>query len=358
MPTVSPVPTHMRYEIEQIPEAVASLLGADPAAVESAAAAVHGARPRLVSIVARGTSDHVAVYAKYLFEVYLGVPVQLVAPAVTTVYGATLPRRGGVMIAISQSGRVDDAIVMTQQARRMGWPTIAVTNDPASPLAAAADHLLVCRAGREDAIPATKTYSLALVVIAALLARLAPQSDVALNLPRLPDELSASLRAASTWVDGADRGAGSPVEAFASDGRALIVSRGYNLATALEVALKLKEAAGMFAEAYSSADLLHGPVVLAGAGVPMLVIRPDGRMGRYVDDAIVAAEQRGGRPFVIGGAEVADRAGSLHMAESLPEALTPIVYALPGQLLAEAVGRRRGLNPDQPGGLHKVTRTR
>jgi glucosamine--fructose-6-phosphate aminotransferase (isomerizing) len=347
----------MRQEIEQIPQAVASLLAAEPEPVAAAAAAVRRARPRVVSIVARGTSDHVAVYAKYLFEVYLGLPVHLVAPSVTTVYGAALPRRGGVMIAISQSGQGDDAIVMTQQARRMGWPTIAVTNDPSSPLAAAAHHTLVCRAGHEDAVPATKTYSLALVVIASLLARLAPQSDVARNLPRLADELTASLRAASAWVDQGPND-GSPLEAFTSDGRALIVSRGYNLATALEVALKLKETAGSFAEAYSSADLLHGPVVLARAEVPMLVIRPDGRMGRYVDDAIIAAEERGGTPFIIGGNEVAGRARSVSLAASLPEALTPIVYALPGQLLAEAVGRRRGLNPDQPGGLRKVTRTR
>jgi glucosamine--fructose-6-phosphate aminotransferase (isomerizing) len=358
VPTVATARTHMRQEIEEIPEAVASLLAADPAPLQAAAASVRRARPRLVSIVARGTSDHVAVYARYLFEVYLGLPVHLVAPAVATVYGAELPRRGGVMIAISQSGQGDDAIVMTQRARRMGWPTIAVTNDRDSPLAAAADHPLVCRAGREDAIPATKTYTLALVVIASLLARLAPRSDVARSLPRLPDELTASLDAASGWIDEDDSPTGSPVEAFASDGRALIVSRGYNLATALEVALKLKETSGTFAEAYSSADLLHGPVVLAGAGVPMLVIRPDGRMGRYVDDAIVAAEERGSTPFVIGGLEVADRAHALSLAAALPEALTPIVYALPGQLLAEAVARRRGLNPDQPGGLHKVTRTR
>jgi glucosamine--fructose-6-phosphate aminotransferase (isomerizing) len=348
----------MRQEIEQIPEAVASLLAADPEPLAAAAAAVRRARPRLVSIVARGTSDHVAVYARYLFEVYLGLPVQLLAPAVTTVYGATLPKRGGVMIAISQSGQGDDAIVMTQQARRLGWPTIAVTNDPTSPLATAADHTLVSRAGREDAIPATKTYSLALVVMASLLARLAPQSDVARGLPRLPDELAASLPAASAWVDEAQPRAGSPVGAFGSDGRALIVSRGYNLATALEVALKLKETSGTFAEAYSSADLLHGPIVLAGAGVPTLVIRPDGRMGRFVDDAIVAAEERGSTPFVIGGLEVAGHPHALSLAASLPEALTPVVYALPGQLLAEAVGRGRGLNPDQPGGLRKVTRTR
>jgi glucosamine--fructose-6-phosphate aminotransferase (isomerizing) len=350
--------THMRQEIEQIPAAVAGLLAADSRPCEAAAKAIREAQPRFVTIVARGTSDHVAIYAKYLIEVYLGLPVQLAAPSVTTVYGGAIPGRDGVMIAISQSGRGDDAIAITEAARSAGWPTIAVTNDPDSPLAAAAEVVLDCLAGREDAIPATKTYSLAQVVIASLVALLAPRSDLAEGLHRLASELASSLPVASEWIEAAASPGDSPVDAFAADGRALVVSRGFNLATALEVALKLKEAAAVFAEAYSSADLLHGPVVLAGAGVPMLVVRPDGRTGRFVDDAIAEVEERGGSPFLIGGSDIADRPRSLSMAASLPEALTPIAYALPGQLLAEAVGRRRGLNPDQPGGLHKVTRTR
>jgi len=349
--------TNMRREIEEIPGVVARLLAADPRPRDAVADAFRAAEPRFVSIVARGTSDHVAVYAKYLLEVYLGLPVQLAAPSVTTVYGAALPGRDGVMIAISQSGRGDDAIAMTDAARRQGWPTIAVTNEPRSPLAEAAEYVLDFAAGREDAIPATKTYTLGQVAIASLVARLAPESDLAAGLPRLAGELAASLPAASSWIE-AEAPDGSPIEAFAAEGRALVVSRGFNLATALEVALKLKEAAAVFAEAFSSADLLHGPVVLAGAGVPMLVVRPDGRTGRFIDDAISEVESRGGAPYLIGGSDVAGRARALSMASSLPEALTPIAYALPGQLLAEAVGRRRGLNPDQPGGLHKVTRTR
>jgi len=350
--------THMRREIEEIPAAVAALLGADPAPRDAAASAIQESQPRFASIVARGTSDHVAIYAKYLFEVYLGIPVQLAAPSVTTVYGGALPGRDGVMIAISQSGRGDDAIAITESARRQGWPTIAVTNDPGSPLATAAEYVLDCAAGREDAIPATKTYTLAQVVVASLVARLAPRSDLAEGLSRLAGELAGSLPEASEWIEAAAPPGGSPVDAFAVDGRALIVSRVFNLATALEVALKLKEAAAVFAESYSSADLLHGPVVLAGAGVPMLVVRPDGRTGRFVDDAIAEVEERGGAPFLIGGNDVDQRPRALSLAASLPESLTPIAYALPGQLLAEAVGRRRGLNPDQPGGLHKVTRTR
>lgn len=347
----------MRAEIEQIPGAVASLLATDQGPFDAAAEAIQRARPRFVSIVARGTSDHVAVYARYLIEVFLGLPVELAAPSITTVYGAPPPGEGGLLIAISQSGRGDDAIVMTQEARLRGWPTIAVVNEPESPLAEAAEYVLPCRAGREDAVPATKTYSLSQLAIASLVARLAPDSELAAGLPHLADELSAGLASASSWIDESAED-DSPVAAFAADGRALVVSRGYNLATALEVALKLKEAAAIFAEAYSTADLLHGPVVLASQGVPLLIIRPDGRMGRFVDDAIADVEGRGSAPFVIGGDEVRGRPRALSLAGSLPEALTPIAYALPGQLLAEAVGRRRGLNPDQPGGLQKVTRTR
>lgn len=348
----------MRQEIEQIPDAAAVLLAADPGPLLEAAETVRHARPAFVSIVARGTSDHAAVYARYLIEVYLGLPVHLVAPAVATIYGAPLPVKGGILLAISQSGHGRDPIALCEEARRQGAMSIAITNDPDSPLGAVADHVLECHAGREAAIPATKTYTLTLTVLASLVARLAPRSDVAQSLPSLPAILSASLATASAWIDAADEPSTSVVDAFATHGQALVVSRGYNLATALEIALKLKETAGIFAEAYSSADLLHGPVVLAGPRVPVLIMRPDGKMGPFVDDVIEAVEGRGGLPFVVGGREVKARPRAVSLASSLPEALTPIAYALPGQLLAEAVARRRSLNPDKPGGLDKVTRTR
>jgi glucosamine--fructose-6-phosphate aminotransferase (isomerizing) len=342
----------MRREILQIPELAARLLSSNADQFIRAAGAIQDARPSLVAIVARGTSDHAAVYARYLLEVHLGIPVSLSAPSVTTIYGTRLRLRDAILIAISQSGEGHDVVTLCREAREQGAVTIAVTNEPSSALAQEADHLLDCGAGPEAAVPATKTYSLTLVAIAALVSQLAPDTPLARHLADLPQALADAVLAAVAWAEG------EASDAFAASDRALVVSRGYNLSTALEIALKLKETAGLFAEGYSSADLLHGPIVLADPAVPVLVVRPDGAMGTLVDDAVEATRKRGTTPFQVGGHHVSGVERSLALAVDLPEALTPPVYALPGQLLAEAVARRRGLDPDRPEGLRKVTDSR
>jgi len=357
LPDGSPT-THMRREIEEIPDAVAALLESDDASLDEAATTIRRARLGVISIAGRGTSDHAAVFARYLLEVSAGIRVAMLAPAVTTIYGATVVRRGDVLVAISQSGQPSDVVALCEAARRHGATTIAITNEADSALAGAADHVLLCRAGREEAVPATKTYTLTLALIARLAARVAPRSGLASGLRDVPDALRDGMRRASAWLERPDPGNGSVVEQFAAANHALVASRGYNLATALEVALKLKESAALFAEGYATPDLLHGPIVLAGGRVPTLIIRPDGPMGRVVDDAIAAVRRRGAHPHLVGGREVARRARGLSLPSGLPEGLTPLLFALPGQLLAEAVARQRGLNPDHPIGLNKVTRTR
>ena len=221
--------------------------------------------------------------------------------------------------------------------------------------------MLPCRAGRELAVPATKTYVAQLAVVAALVEAIKPSTDLAHGLASLPAALRETLRTTDRWLAGdGTRSAPGPtaVAAFARANRALVVSRGYNLATALELALKFKETCGLFAEAYSTADFAHGPVVLAQPRVPVLAIRPDGPMGGLVDETLLQTSARGGIPVVIGGPQAGDRVGALVLPFDLPEALTPIVYVVPGQLLVEATARRRGISPDAPPGLGKVTRTR
>ncbi len=357
-----PGPTRMRREIGQIPAVVARVLGEAPHDLREVAAAVRGARPRFAVIAARGTSDHAANYAQYLMEIHLGLPTGLAKPSITTIYQRPLRWRGGLLLAISQSGQSPDIVAVVAAARAAGALTVAITNHPDSPLGEAAEHVLPCRAGRELAVPATKTYVAQLAVVAALVEAIKPSTDLAHGLASLPGVLRSTLRATDRWLAGDDGAKSAPgpaaVTAFARANRALVVSRGYNLATALELALKFKETCGLFAEAYSTADFAHGPVVLAGPRIPVLAIRPDGPMGGLVDETLAQTGARGGLPVVIGGAEVRDRDGALALPFDLPEALTPIVYAVPGQLLVEATARRRGISPDAPPGLGKVTRTR
>ncbi|HYI65699.1 MAG TPA: SIS domain-containing protein [Candidatus Limnocylindrales bacterium] len=350
----APAPSRMRREIEEIPDAVERVLAAAPDDLRALAAEVNRTRPRWVMVAARGTSDHAAVYAQYLIETHLGLPSGLVKPSVTTVYGARLAWQDGLLLAISQSGQSPDIVGVVEAARDAGALTVAITNEHPSPLAAAADWHLACHAGPELAIPATKTYVAELAVVASLVAAIRPDPALTAALAELPAVLRVTISQTDAWLGGAGN---ALVGALADSDRALLVSRGYNLATALELALKLKETCGLFAEAYSTADFAHGPLVLAQAAVPTIGIRPDGPMGALVDETLSGVVGRGGPATVIGGPEAASISGALSLP-GVPEPLTPLQFVIPGQLLVEATAGARGISPDAPIGLGKVTRTR
>jgi glutamine---fructose-6-phosphate transaminase (isomerizing) len=355
-PSPAAAGSRMRREIRQIPATVERVLATATHELTEVADAINRAQPHWVMIAGRGTSDHAAIYAQYLLETHLGLPTGLAKPSVTTVYDARVAWRGGLVLAISQSGQSPDIVAVVRAARDAGALTVAITNDDRSPLAAAADWRLRCHAGRELAVPATKTYVAELAVVAALVAAIRPSSDLADGLVRLPAALRATLTQAQQWLAGPGRTA---VRDLASADRALVVSRGYNLATAMELALKLKETVGLFAEAYSTADFAHGPRVLARRDVPILAIRPDGPMGEQVDETLAGIAADGGRVTVIGGPEAAlGHPDALALPAVLPEALTPLQFVVPGQLLVEATAQERGVSPDAPVGLGKVTRTR
>ncbi len=358
MPADGTAATLMAAEIRETPDLVRAELRDARAAHADAAAVMLAARPAWISLVARGTSDHAATYGRYLLEATLGIPASMAAPSLTTVYGAARDWRHGVVIAVSQSGRGPDVVEVVDAARRGGAVTIAITNDAASPLAAAAGLVVPCLAGVERAVAATKTYVAELVALAALAAALEPRSPLAEALDRLPDVLDRCLTRSISWV----RTSGV-VEELSRTDRCLVTSRGYNLPTALEAALKLKETAAIFAEGYSTADLLHGPVALAAPEIPLLVVRPDGPMGRRIDDSVARAADAGSSVWMIGGREVMPTASvegsvALSLPIDLPEELTPPAFILPAQLIAEAVAVRRDRDPDAPSGLRKVTMTR
>jgi len=345
----------MRSEIGEIPGVVERVVTGAGTELPGVAHAIRWQRPAWAMIAGRGTSDHAAVYTQYLVETQLGIPTGLVKPSVTTIYEASVAWRGGLVLAISQSGQSPDVVAVVSAARAAGALTVAITNDPGSPLAAAAEWSLDCHAGRELAVPATKTYVAELATIASLVAAIGQTQELMAGLAALPEALRDTVARAESWLAGPGSGA---VRAMAAADRALLVSRGYNLATALELALKLKETCGLFAEAYSTADFAHGPLVLSQPGVPTLAIRPDGPMGLLVDATLKAVTARGGSATVIGGAEAAAHSGALSLPAPLPESLTPLLYVVPGQLLVEAVARELGISPDAPVGLGKVTRTR
>ncbi len=345
----------LREEIEEQPAVIERLLDAGRESIEgiadAVAARIASRAIDLVVLAARGTSDHAAIYAQYRFGVDLELPVALAAPSLRSLYGAEPRLDRALVIGISQSGRSPDVVAVVAGARAQGAATIAITNEPASDLAAAAEHVVDLDAGEERAVAATKTYTASLTAIAMLIAALAPRLDRETNGPAL-----AGLPAAMSQALTPERRAQAVdlAQRLAASDRIIVVGRGFEYATARELALKLKELARVSADPYSSADFLHGPLALVQAGLPVIVLAPSGRAVPDADALIGRLRELGAAPLV-----VSDRAGAaVALPEGIPDALMPIVSIVPGQLLAMNTAIARGIDPDSPRWISKVTLTR
>lgn len=341
----------MLGEIREQPEVLARLLEAERDPVLRLARALRRRRPAAVFLTARGTSDNAALYGHYLFETMLGIPAGLASPSVVTIY-RTVPRlRGTLVLGLSQSGRSADIVRYVQAARSAGARTVAITNDPRSPLAGAAHDTLLLHAGDERSVAATKTYTAQLTVLSLLVAAMAGDRQLLRDHGAVP-----------RWVERALGGEDSvrPLSQRLSRAqRCIVTARGYNFATAREAALKLKETAQVAAEALSSADLLHGPIAVVGARFPVIMIAPPGptrdHLGRVARR--LAAQQARLLVVAPGTGLAGAGAATVPVPSGIPEILTPHVYIVPLQLLAYHLALDRGFDPDRPRGLRKVTRS-
>jgi glutamine---fructose-6-phosphate transaminase (isomerizing) len=257
-----------------------------------------------------------------------------------------------VVVGISQSGQSPDLVAVAREARRQGALTLAITNDPASPLAAASELVLVLRAGHERAVAATKTYTAQLLAVAMVSAALDGGDAAWQELAQVPARVAAAIEDCRGRVAVAAR--------FREEERMLVVGRGFNLSTAFEIALKVKEACGVVADPYSSADLLHGPVALVQGGLPVMVVAPQAAPFDDLLSVAAMAHERGARVIAItdSAAVGAQAEVALPLPPGGPEWLSPIEAVVPGQLWVQALAAARGLTPDAPPGLSKVTLTR
>jgi glucosamine--fructose-6-phosphate aminotransferase (isomerizing) len=335
----------MAAEVAEQPRSLARLL-AHRGEIDRIASQIGRARPRFVVFAARGTSDHAALYGKYLVEVRLGLAAGLASMSTATAYRAEPDLRDVLWVAISQSGASPDLVESTQRARRRGALTLAVTNTAGSALAAAAELQLDVRAGAERAVAATKSYTGELLAL--LLLTDAWTGRPTRRVEALPDQAAAVL---------ADGVPDAVTDRCASAARLVTVGRGYSYPTAMEAALKLTETTGVGVHAFSAADLLHGPVAMVSAGDPVIAVLGEGLGRRAMAPVLAALRERraevlevrsGGRPG----------AGVLRLPEAVAEAASPVLQILPLQRLALDVALRRGLDPDRPPGLSKITRTR
>ena len=352
----------MRSEIAESVQ-VASRLIANRAHYEAIGAQLAERRPSVVVVAGRGTSDHAAIYARYLLEHALGVPVALAAASLLTQYGVESASPNSALLAFSQSGAGPDMIALVESARRRGAYTVALTNDMTSPLAAAAESTVNLDAGPERAVAATKTYIAELVsvaLIAAAAARHAGRDASWSNeIDALPERMQAALSAAKTWLA---NGADAPIyAALLQSSRALVVWRGFEYPNALELALKLRETTGMFSDGYSSADLLHGPIASAHAEVPAIVLSTDSLTEVGLTGSIDRLRGVGVPLLVIHAGGAGSRGLGPGEELALPTGasgpLCTPVTAIAGLAIIEAVATGRGLNPDTPAGLTKVTKT-
>jgi len=339
-----------REEIGQQPDVAAGVLAASGPAWAEVAAAIRAADPAGVVIAARGSSDHAAVYAKYLLEARNGLPVALAAPSLFTLYHRPPDLRRFCVLAISQAGASTDVVSVVEEARRQGSVTVAVTNDLASPLASAAAHVVALGSGPERSVPATKTYTASLLQVALLSQALTPSDEFAAALERVPEALRAALAA--------EAGMAPMVAALAGATRLAVLGRGYNLSTALEVGLKLMEAAYLVAEARSVADFLHGPIAIVEPGFPVLLVDAAGPAAGEMASLADRLRQRGAAVLTIGDSAPARGSVGVRVATGLPEALTPLPFAVAGQLLTAGLAAARSIDPDRPRGLRKVTISR
>lgn len=352
----------LETETLEQPEVAARLLDATWPRLPELARTLRGARVAGVVVTARGSSDNAARYAQYLFGLRLGLPVVLATPSLTSVYGRPPDLAGRAVVAVSQSGGSPDVVSVVAAARRQGCSTLAVTNDPASPLAAEADAVLPLLAGPELSVAATKTYTSSLLAMALLAVALGDPATWAVaerELRQVPEAMAATLATGAADVDAA-------ASVLGDADRAVVVGRGLNLATAFEAALKVTELTGTLVAPFSPADLLHGPVAAVGPDVPALLVAPAEPASASVLDVASELARRGSpllliaHPDTPGADDVpADVRLPLPPRDVAPVAdwLTPLVAVLPAQRLAARLAERRGVDVDTPRGLSKVTRT-
>lgn len=350
-PEPDPRATHLHREIHQQPEALGRFLAAARGPAEAMASRLRERELRHVVVAARGTSDNAARYAGYLLPWLNGLHVGLTSPSLFSLYRRPPRLEGALVLGISQSGRSPDIVAVITEAKRQGAATLAITNAPDSELAGAAEFHLDLAVGPERSVAASMTYTAELAAVALLGATLAGDAERLRELDRLPGLVSSVLDSGPLVQELADR--------WTSIERASVLARGFHLATAFEIALKLKELTYASVEPMSTADFQHGPMAVVEPGYPVLAVATSGPTLPGVADCLRGLIERGADLAVFSddAATLALGHTAVELPAGAPEWLAPVPAVVPGQLLALFLAARRGVEVDEPRGLRKVTRT-
>ena len=340
-------------EVFEQPEVLQRELELEFGNVREIAGEIRKRDPKFVFLAARGTSDNAGLYAKYLLGAHNRIPMALAAPSLFTIYKRQPRLDGALVMGISQSGQSPDIVGVLEEGRRQGCPTLAITNDPESPLAQVADFVVDIHAGEEKAVAATKTYTAQLMAVAMLSVALEGDSERLKTLERVPKLVETVLEAALEIGEMSQR--------YRYMEQCVVLGRGYNYATAFEWALKLKELTYVVAQPYSSADFRHGPIAIVERGFPVMAVAPRGRVfGDMMKLLRGLAEERRAELVVVSDDEdaLALARTPLSIPDEVEEWVSPIVAIVPGQVFTMHLTVARGLDTERPRGLHKVTRTK
>jgi glutamine---fructose-6-phosphate transaminase (isomerizing) len=343
----------LEAELREQPDALARLLERQEDAARAAAEAFRRPDIRYILIASRGSSSNVARYAQYLLGRAHRVPVMFATPSLYTIYEQPPRLDGAMVVGISQSGASPDVVAVLAEARDQGCPTLAITNDTASPLARTAEAVLDLEAGREQAVAATKTYLNSLGAVALLFTAIGDDDVARDELARMPEALEAQIQLSL----GPDA---PPLDEYRDAIGATVVARGVNYGTGYEIALKIRELTGLVTEAYSPADLMHGPIAAVQEGWPVIVVAPSGPARPSVEEVVAPVRARGARMIAVSDVRAVLRRAQtrLPLVPGVPEWLSPLTAVVPGQVTALRLTELRGLDLDRPRGLRKVTLTR
>jgi len=304
----------------------------------------------LIVLVARGSSDNAALFGRYLLEITTGIPVSLSAPSVHTIYGARLKLDHALVVGVSQSGEGEDINRVLESARRSGAYTIGITNEPNSSMTGLVDETLQTHGGRERSVAATKTFTSQMLLFYMLAAELA-QNAAPFSYETIPELVAGALEQKPAILE--------LVQRYVFMENCVVVGRGLAYANAYELALKLMETCYVVAERFSSADFLHGPLAMVERHFPVFLFAPPGVMLSGVKGLIERLREL--RADTLAITSDIDAAGlctrSIVMSREIDEFLAPIPYIVPGQLFAALLAEAKGLDPDAPRSLSKVTRT-
>jgi glutamine---fructose-6-phosphate transaminase (isomerizing) len=343
----------LHSEIFEQPDRIRSLLKTHKSTVLRIAEAIEKRQVRYVFLAARGTSDNAGRYANYLLGARNGLPLALATPSLFTYYRQPPELKDALVIGISQSGQSPDIVSVLSEARRQGCPTLTITNEPDSPLAAASDFVLGLNAGKEKAVAATKTYTAELMAIALLSTALHGQAKAWEELGQVAGWMETALEQ--------DAHIAEAVQRYRYINRTVVLGRGFNYATAFEWALKLKELSYIIAEPYSSADFLHGPIAMLERGFPVMAVASRGKVLAPMVQMIRQLKHDFQAELVVisNDSKALALAGTpLPIPAEVPEWLSPLINILPAQLFAYYLTKVKGYDPDHPRSIHKVTETR